>query len=82
MPERLTQIKPVTHEAIVPGTNFRAEGSSEENALDKLGTKIANVFGLSKGGTLAVEHGAKLLESAQVSEIQKPKKSKKITGKE
>jgi hypothetical protein len=79
MPERLTQIKPVTHEAIVPGTKFRAVGSSEENALDKLGTKLADVFGLSKG-VLAMEQHAKLLGTAQVSEIQKPKKSKKKTG--
>ena len=79
MSERLTQIKPNTHEAIVPGTNFRAVGSSEENALDKLGTKLANVFGLSKG-VFAMKQHAKLLGSAEVSEIQIPKKSKKKTG--
>ena len=71
MSERLTQIKPITHEAVVPGTNFKAVGSSEENALDKLGTKLANVFGYSKGGRLAEEHGAKLLGSAQVNKIEK-----------
>jgi hypothetical protein len=73
MSERITHIKPITHEAIVPGTNFKAVGSSEENALDKLGTKLANVFGLSKG-VGALERHRELLGSAQVSEIQKTKK--------